>query len=93
MKAPVFYRIAAVLLLRFSLVRSRSSVAAGWSSGRELWRFHAPYCLGAGYLLRRDYSFELEIRLHHPHRFLKCDYGVFDCRSMALAEAELKPRW
>jgi len=65
-------------------------MAAGRYCSCELWRFYAPNCVGAGHLLRRDYSFELEIRLHHPHRFLDGNYGVFDCRSMALAEANLK---
>lgn len=49
--------------------------------------------MGAGHLLRRGYSSELEIRLYHPHRFLNYHHGVFDRRSMALAEANLKPGW
>jgi hypothetical protein len=32
-------------------------------------------------------AFELQIRLHHPNRFLSDDYGVFHRRSLALSEA------
>ena len=35
-------------------------------------------------LLCRSHGFELEIRLHHPHRFLNPYYTVFDCGRVAL---------
>jgi hypothetical protein len=38
-------------------------------------------------LLCSSHSFELEIRLHHPHRFLNRDYIMFDCGGMAFSEA------
>jgi hypothetical protein len=44
--------------------------------------------VGARHLLCRSHSFELEIRLHHPHRFLNPDYSLFDCGRVALGEAE-----
>jgi hypothetical protein len=45
--------------------------------------------VGARHLLCSSHSFELEIRLHHPHRFLNPDYNVFDCGRVALGEAEV----
>src|SRR5712664_1859107 len=76
--------------LRVSFVRRGIGVAAGRPSGRDFCT-HAPHCVGAGHLLCRGHSFELEIRLHHPHRFLGHDHDVFDCCGMAFSEeANLK---
>jgi hypothetical protein len=51
-----------------------------------------PHCVGARHLLCSGHSFELEIRLHYPHRFLNHDHNVFDCCGMAFSEeASLKP--
>jgi hypothetical protein len=48
--------------------------------------------MGARHLLCSGHSFELEIRLHYPHRFLNHDHDVFDCCGMAFSEeASLKP--
>ncbi len=32
-------------------------------------------------------ALELDVRLHHPHRFLNPDYSVFDCGGVAFSEA------
>jgi hypothetical protein len=45
--------------------------------------------VGARHLLCSSHSFELEIRLHHAHRFLNLDYNVFDCGRVALSEDKL----
>jgi hypothetical protein len=42
-------------------------------------------------LLCRHHGCELEIPLYPPYRFLNGDYSVFDCGSMALSAANLKP--
>jgi hypothetical protein len=42
-------------------------------------------------LLCRHHGCELEIPLYPPYRFLRGDYGVFDCRGMAFSAASLKP--
>jgi hypothetical protein len=78
----------------FSVLLLLAAVVAwqfGGVTAAGLWPFHAPHRVGAGRLLRRGYSFELEIPLHPP-RFLSLDYSVFDCRSMALTEANLSSR-
>ena len=75
-----------ILYLRVSFVRSGSSVAAGRTSGRDFGA-GARHRLGARPLLCGDHSFELGIRLHHPHRFLRLGYSVFDRGRMALSEA------
>jgi hypothetical protein len=49
--------------------------------------------VGARHLLCSSHSFELEIRLHHPHRFLNPDYSVFDCGGVALSEDKLSFSW
>src|SRR6202162_1794848 len=72
--------------LRVSFVRGGISLAAGGTSGRHFGT-RAQHCVGARHLLCSSHSFELEVRLHHPHRFLNPDYIVFDCRGMALSEA------
>ena len=74
--------------LRVSFVRGGISVAAGRTSGRDFGT-RAQHCVGARHLLCSSHSFELEIRLHHPHRFLNPDYGVFGCCGMAFREAKL----
>ena len=71
--------------LRVSFVRGGISVAAGRTSGREFGT-RAKHCVGARHLLCSSHSFELEIRLHYPHRFLNPDYSVFDCGRVALSE-------
>src|ERR1700731_4840701 len=71
--------------LRVSFVRGGISVAAGGTSGRDFGT-RAQHCVGARHLLCRSHSFELEIRLHHPHRFLNPDYSVFDCGGVALSD-------
>jgi hypothetical protein len=71
----------------FTFVGGGISVAAGrTSSGDSSTR--AQHCVGARHLLCRSHSFELEIRLHHPHRFLNSDYTLFDCGRVAPGEAE-----
>jgi len=45
--------------------------------------------VGARHLLCSSHSFELEIRLHHPHRFLNPDYSVFDCGRVVLSDDKL----
>ena len=72
--------------LRVSFVRGGISVAAGGTSGRDFGT-RAKHCLGARHLLCSSHSFELEIRLHHPHRFLNRDHIMFDCGGMAFSEA------
>jgi len=72
--------------LRVSFVRGGISVAAGRTSGRDFGK-RAKHCVGARHLLCSSHSFELEIRLHHPHRFLNPDYSVFDCGGVAFSEA------
>jgi len=74
--------------LRVSFVRGGISVAAGRTSGRDFGT-RAQHRVGARHLLCSSHSFELEIRLHHPHRFLNPDYNVFDCGRVALGEAEV----
>src|SRR6202030_980889 len=64
------------------------SVAAGRTSGRNFGT-RAQHCMGARHLLCGSHSFELEIRLHHPHRFLNPDYNVSDCGRVALGETEV----
>src|SRR5713101_9753090 len=77
--------------LRVSFVRRGISVAAGGTSGRDFGT-RAQHCVGARHLLCSSHSFELEIRLHYPHRFLSHDHDVFDCCGMAFSEeASLKP--
>jgi hypothetical protein len=44
-------------------------------------------------LLCSSYRFELEIRLHHPSRFLSFGYSVFDCGRVALREDRLNLDW
>jgi hypothetical protein len=72
--------------LGVSFVRRGISMAAGGTSARDFGA-RAQHCVGARQLLYRNHSFELEIRLHHSHRFLNSDYSVFDCGSVALGEA------
>ena len=48
--------------------------------------------MGTGHLLRHGYSSELEVRIHYANRFLNYHFAVFDCRSMALGEADLMIR-
>jgi hypothetical protein len=50
-------------------------------------------CVGARHLLCGSHSFELEIRFHHPHRFLDPDYSVFDCGREAPSEDKLSFSW
>jgi hypothetical protein len=52
-----------------------------------------PSGVGARHLLCSSHSFELEIRLHHPHRFLNPDYSVFDCGGVALSEDKVSFSW
>src|SRR6266567_2980385 len=78
--------------LRVSFVRGGISVAAGRTSGRDFGT-RARHCVGARHLLFSSHSFELEIRLHHPHRFLNPDYSVFDCGRVALSEDKLNFGW
>src|SRR3984893_6591308 len=78
--------------LRVSFVRGGISVAAGRTSGRDLGT-RAQHCVGARHLLCSRHSFELGIRLHHPHRFLNPDYSVFDCGGVALSEDKLSFSW
>ena len=78
--------------LRVSFVRGGISVAAGPASGRDFGT-RAQHCVGTRHLLCSNHSFELEIRLHHPHRFLNPDHSVFDCRRVALTEASLNLAW
>jgi hypothetical protein len=77
---------------RVSFVRGDISVAAGRTSGRDFGT-RAQHCVGARHLLCSSHSFELEIRLHHPHRFLNPDYSVFDCGGVALSEDRLNFDW
>jgi hypothetical protein len=77
---------------RVSFVRGGISVAAGRTSGRDFGP-RAQHCVGARHLLCSSHSFELEIRLHHPHRFLNPDYSVFDCGRVALSEDKLNFAW
>jgi hypothetical protein len=49
--------------------------------------------VGARHLLCSSHSFELEIHLHHPHRFLNRDYIMFDCGGVALSEDKLRFSW
>src|ERR1039458_4492869 len=74
--------------LRVSFVRGGISVAAGRTSGRDFGT-RAQHCVGARHLLCSSHSFELEIRLHYPHRFLNPDYSVFDCGRVAVGEGKL----
>jgi len=78
--------------LRVSFVRGGISVAAGRTSGRDFGT-RAQYCMGARHLLCSSHSLELEIRLHHPHRFLNPDYSVFDRGVVALSEDKLSFSW
>jgi len=78
--------------LRVSFVRGGISVAAGRTSGRDFGT-RAQHCVGARHLLCSSHSFELEIRLHHSHRFLNPDYSVFDCGGVALSEDKLRFSW
>lgn len=64
-------------------------MAAGGTSGRDFGT-RAQHGVGARHLLCRNHSFELEIRLYHPHCFLNPDYSVFDCGRVALGEAEVR---
>jgi hypothetical protein len=141
MKASLFYRIAAVLLLFFAVGHtlgfcqsdpswgvdtllgsmrsmhfdvqgfSRSYwdlfVAAGLSVGVFYlfaailaWQLgglpaetlaHAWHCVGVRCLLCRHHGCELEIPVYPPYRFLNGDHSMFDCGSMALSAANLKP--
>jgi hypothetical protein len=45
--------------------------------------------MGARHLLCGSHSFELDIRLHDPHRFLNPDNGVFDRGGVAITEGTL----
>ena len=63
-------------------------MAAGGTSGRDFGT-RAQHRLGARHLLCRSHSFELEIRLHHPHCFLNLDHSVFDCGGVVLSEDKL----
>src|SRR6266576_814844 len=74
--------------VRVSFVRGGISVAAGRASGGDFGT-SAQHCVGARRLLCSSDSFELEIRLHHPHRFLNPDYSVFDCGRVVLSEDKL----
>src|SRR6266851_2447730 len=74
--------------LRVSFVRGGISVAAGRTSGGN-FAARERHCVGARHLLCRNHSFELEIRLHHPHRILNPDYSMSDCGSVALGEGSL----
>ncbi len=49
----------------------------------------ALYCVGTRHFLCRGHRFDVEIRLHHPHRFLNPDYSVFDRGRVALSEDKL----
>src|ERR1700720_4326967 len=71
--------------LRVSFVRGGIGVAAGWTSDRDSGT-RAQHCVGASQLLCSRHGFELEIRLHYPHRFLSPDYIMFDCGGVALSE-------
>jgi len=62
------------------------------TSGRDFGT-RAQHCVGARHLLCSSHSFELEIRLHHSHRFLNPDYSVFDCGGVALSEDKLSFSW
>src|ERR1700693_2465593 len=68
-----------------SFVRGGISVAA-WRTSRRDFGTRAQHCVGARHLLCSSHSFELEIRLHHSHRFLNPDYSVFDCGGVAFRE-------
>ena len=74
------------LLLGISFVLGGTSVAIGRTSGRDSGT-RARHCVGARHLLCGDHSFELEIRIHHPHRFLSPGHGLFDRGRVALSEA------
>ena len=67
-------------------------MAAGRTSSRDFGT-RAQHCVGARHLLCSSHSFELEIRLHHPHRFLNPDYSVFDCGGVVLREDKLSFSW
>jgi hypothetical protein len=81
-----FLQRVRAFFLRVSSVRSGLSVAAGRTSGRDFGT-RAQHCVGACHLLCRSHSFELEIRLRHPHHFLNPDYTMFDGGRMAFSEA------
>ena len=65
------------------------SVAAGRTSGRNFAALRALYCVGTRHFLCRGHRFDVDIRPHHPHRFLNPDYSVFDCGRVALSEDKL----
>ena len=67
-------------------------MTAGQTSGRDFGT-RAQHCVGARHLLCSSHSFELEIRLHHPHRFLNPDYSVFDGSGVALSKDKLSFSW
>ena len=60
-------------------------MAAGWTSGGDFGK-RAQHCVGARHLFCSGHRFELEIRLHHPNRFLSPDYSLFDRGGVALGE-------
>jgi len=84
----LLYRVR-TFCLRAHSVRCGINVAVGQPSGRDFGT-DARHCVGAHSLLCRCYRFDLDVLLHHPHRFHTLDHGVFGCCSMALAEAKLK---
>jgi len=77
--------------LRVSFVHRGTGVAAGRLPAETLASMRrTAWALAISFA--RGYSFELETRLHHPHRFLNHDHHVFDCRVMAFSEeTNLKP--
>jgi hypothetical protein len=87
-----FFSAFGLFFLSVSFVRGGISVATGRPSGRDSGT-RAKHCVGARHLLYGSHSFELEICLHHPHRFLNPDYSVFDCGGMALSEDKLNFGW
>ena len=64
-----FFSAFGLFFLRVSCVRGGTSVAAGRTSGRDFGT-RAQHCVGARHLFCGSHSFQLEIRLHHPHCFL-----------------------
>ncbi len=73
-----FLQRVRTIFLGVSFVLGGIGVAAGRTPGRDLGP-RAKHCVGARHLFCSRHSFELAIRLHHPHRFLNPDYSVFDC--------------
>jgi len=80
-----FFSAFGLFFHRVTSVRRGIGVAIEQPSRRN-FRPRASRGVGACDLLCRGHSSELQIRLHHPHRFLSSDHNLPDCRRLASSQ-------